>query len=117
MNKSDKIIVAAVVSGMDIAVREKATVTRNDITTVSIYGNVCLTIDRGNAEITIDGNTVCSRKSSRLMNSVLKPLTGNTVSNNDGHWYMKLPEQKRLSEFTKTTVTVPFSKTRLAELS
>lgn len=116
MNKSDKIIVAAVVSGMDIAVNKKETITKNNVTTVSIYGNPCLNIDRNKTEISIDGSTVCSRKSSRLMNSVLKALAAVSVNNKDGRWYLKTSDNKRFIEFTGTIVTVPFCKARLAKL-
>lgn len=99
MNKTDKIIAASAIAGLDVVVGEKETMTESAVTTILIYDKPCLILDRAKEEITICHNTKCSRKSSRLMNSVLELIAGARVENHHGRWFIKRTETSKLEQF------------------
>ena len=115
MNKSDKIITASVMSGMDISIKEKETSTSDNMTTVFLFGKPCIRVNRDRYTVSIDGRTVGSRKSSRLINSVLSSITNVKVANRGGKWYLLSCEDKHMQEFTDREVEVPLIKEALAE--
>ena len=104
MNKSDKIIAASAMAGLDMAVGEKETKTEGNVTTVSIYGKPCLILERNRSEVTICEDTICSRKSSRLINTVLELTAGARVENHNGRWFLKKTEKSRLDEMPRDVV-------------
>lgn len=106
MNTSDKMIAAATIAAVNARIGDKSAETIKDITRISILGKECMTIDRVDKTVTLYGQTVCSRKSTRLMNTVLKAVTTATVKNNAGRWFLKRMPDGNWEEFTGTEATV-----------
>lgn len=112
MNKSDKIITAAALAGIDIKISEKETHTIKENTTVLLYDKPCLEINRYAMQLTIYKDTLCSRKSTRLMNSIIEQLTEQRVESHNGVWYIKNKNKVKRSKIEKN-MRIPITKAKI----
>lgn len=101
MNKTNRMIAAAVIAAVDVQMAEKEARTSSDVSQVLIHGVPCITINRRRREIILHGaDTMCSKKSSKLINTVLSAFCEAKVKNNNDRWFVKPSATEKTIEFT-----------------
>ncbi len=75
---------------------------------VSLHGTPCLSVDHHACQIEIDGATPATRKSTRLINTVLEAFGPFRVFTRKGQWWVLNPGGGRL-EFTGKLATIPMN--------
>ena len=105
MKRSDLLIATAAAAGIPAEAAGKRTVTLDGMTTVCIFGKECMKIDRKGRKVTVMGDTVPSRKSTRLINTVLETFTDIRVTSSSGRWYVTGKDRKEKKEFTSSVAT------------
>lgn len=110
MNTSDRMILAAALAATDTDIGEKSVRNKGHLTHVTLHGKTCLTMDRVHGTMTVNGGTVCSRKSTRLMNTLLEAMCGARVRSHNGRWYIRRDDPQTDEEFTGRTVTLEVKK-------
>ncbi len=104
MNKSDKLIYDAVLSKTDTEFNKRSVSNNENLTVIKLHGQTCLEIDRENKTITINGDTPTTRKSCRLINTVLGSLSSGRVLSRNGEWFYENGQEK--TPFTNRNLTV-----------
>lgn len=105
MKKTDRMTAASVIAAIDADFGDKRVKNTGHVTEVFLHGLVCLTVDRQEQTVTVNGSTPCTRKSSRLINTVLESLTGARVESHDGKWFIRRDGKTSPEEFTGWTAT------------
>lgn len=86
MNRSDIMTVTAVVSAGNLSLKDREVVTEGSVTTVLLFGKPCLRHDHDSGKTTVYGNTLPTRKSCRVINSIQRTLGKPAVSTKKGEW-------------------------------
>jgi hypothetical protein len=106
MTQSDSLTAAAVRTGTPLRINDREVTIRDGTVQVSLHGKPCLTLDNPSRTIEIDGDTLPTRKSCRVVNAILGTLSPCRVLTRNKKWYLETEEGKRLP-FTNRLVTVP----------
>jgi hypothetical protein len=96
----------ALEAGEDLSESGIAVITRNERTTISIYGTEAAAYDRNSGDVTLNGSIRCTRKSCRYMNMVVMAFTHCKVESHFGRWYLRDYRKKKLTDFTDRTVSL-----------
>ena len=96
----------ALEAGEDLSGSGIAIITREERTSISIYGTEAASYDRASGDITLNGSIRCSRKSCRYMNMVVMAFTRCRVESHFGRWYLRDYSKKKLTDFTDRTVSL-----------
>lgn len=79
-----------------------------DAVKVRLHGRPCLALYKRSGILQIDGATLPTRKSCRLVNAVLSQYGPYRVFTRRGKWYLETPEGEHMP-FTGKLVSVPVS--------
>lgn len=107
MTRSDMLTAAAVRAYNPLKVNDReVTVLDGDAVKVRLHGRPCLALYKGAGILQIDGATLPTRKSCRLVNAVLAQYGPYRAFTRDGKWYLKTPEGEHIP-FTDKLISVP----------
>lgn len=106
MNKSDILTSAAVLLDEELKYNGREIRQEGATTAVLLFGRPCIEIDRKAGTVTIHGDTPVTKKSCRVINSVLCRLTDCQVKSKEGIWYLKVPGERLMREFTGEDISI-----------
>lgn len=82
--------------------------TVGDCTEVFLHEDCCMIVNRFPKTITLNGNTPATRKSVRLINTVLSLFVNDRVVTRNGNWYL-VDKQNVWNLFSGKQLTLKFS--------
>lgn len=90
-----------------IKLKDKEVTTIDSITDIILFAKRCLSIDHKNKTITIDCTTPTTRKSIRLINSLLQTFTKKKIKTTNKEWYIheNVPKPE-MTKIDNSTITV-----------
>lgn len=107
MNRSDILTSAAVLLDEELKYNGREIRQEGATTAVLLFGRPCIEIDRRAGTVTVHGDTPVTKKSCRVINSVLCRVTGCRVRGREGTWYLKVPGERLMREFAGEDISIP----------
>lgn len=110
MNRTDILTTAAVLLDKELKYNGREIRRKDNTMTVILMGKPCIDIDKDAGTVTVHGDTPVTRKSCRVINTILRHLTACYAKSSAGVWYLKVPGEKKATEFTGRNITIPIQR-------
>ena len=107
--QGNKITAVMAYMGQELNMKDRKVFNSGAITHVMLHDKICLSIDRYSKSLIIDGNTPPTRKSVKLINTILE-TTDARVATEKGRW--KLTIDNKTKDFSGAAATVNISEYR-----
>ena len=109
MTNTELIMLAAIDSRVPLKRNDREIVIGTDSVSVNLHGERVAELLAGRGELLLDGRTQVSRKSARVLNSLLTHYTPCSILSRDGSWYLKLKGGSTVP-VSGRTVRIPVTK-------
>jgi len=109
MTGTDKMMIDAVRDRRPFEYGSREVLPEGDKVLVSLHGAPCARVDFDKGIVTVHGQSLKSRKSSKVFNAVLRTYTDSYAQNRDGRWELVVPVGLQV-DFNGNDVSVPISR-------
>jgi len=107
-NKLNELIADGVKNKKNVDTRDRQCVIKDGLATVLLHGQPCIETDYEKKTITINGNAHKSRKTVRLLNTILSLMVNDRVFTRKGMWLI-VNERNDWKDFSGKQVTLNYN--------